>query len=331
MKPKVAILFPDPFAKTIAAGDRGRLLRIADVVWEGFQPDPAVVRRMLAGCSGCITGWGSIPMTGDVLDAAPRLSIIAHAAGTVKNVVSEAVWERGVRVTSAAAALGIGVAEFTLGVMICAMKRVPWLQARLGEGGWLDPGEEARIKEFYGATIGVVGAGHSGKNLIRLLRNFEAAILVYDPFLSARDAVEMGAEKVELLDDLVPRVDVLSIHAPNLPHLRHMFNRKTLGLLRDGAILINTARGALVDEEALAEELKTGRFTACLDVFDPEPPAADSPLRKLANVILTPHIAGCRASNIFRQGRYAVTELERFFAGQPAVYPVTQADLSRMA
>jgi phosphoglycerate dehydrogenase-like enzyme len=132
------------------------------------------------------------------------------------------------------------------------------------------------------------------------------------------------------LHSLLRRADVVSLHAPANESTRHMLDAEGLALMKDDALLINTARGALIDEFALVKELSKGRFFAFLDVTDPEPPAAQSPLRKLDNVVVTPHIAGC-IENCNRMGELAVEELRRFFAGEAAVYQVTRESLERIA
>lgn len=333
MKPKIAVLIPEPMAsKTLSEKDKERLAKFARIKARNFSTaEPEIIRGLMAGADGCITGWGSCKLTEDILDAAPRLKIIVHAAGSVKGIVSEMVWERKIKVTSAASAIAVGVAEHTLGLMLSAMKRDYWFNEIIHRGGWRDEGEVKRVKELYGITIGVVGASHVGRHFIKLLQSFEVEILLYDPFISKGEAQKIGTTKVEKLEDLIPRVDVLSLHAPSLPETHHMLNRDNLRLLKDGALLINTARGSLIDEAALFDELKSGRITACLDVTDPEPPDSDNPIRKLPNVIFTPHIAGAVANNIFRQGKLAVIELEHFFSGKPLLYPVTREYLFRIA
>jgi len=330
---KIAILVPEPMAdKILSEKEKERLAHFAQIKSKIFsKAEPEIIKNLIAGVDGCITGWGSCRLTKDILDAAPHLKIIVHAAGSVKPIVSDAVWEKGIKVTSAAVSIAIGVAEHTLGLMLSAMKKNYWLNESIHQGGWKDETELAKVKEIYDITIGVVGAGHVGRYFIKLLQNFEVKILLYDPFISKKEAEKLGATKAGKLEDLISQVDILSLHAPNLSETRHIINKANLKLLKDGAILINTARGALIDERALYNELKSGRITACLDVTDPDPPTADNPLRKLPNVIFTPHIAGAVANNIFRQGKLAVTELERFFSGKPLLYPVNREDLSRIA
>jgi len=288
------------------------------------------MRSLLADADACIASWGTPRFTEAVLESAPRLKLIAYSAGSVKPIVSEAVWERGIKVTTSAPAIAIDVAEFTIGLMIVALKRVLQFGEKTRIGLWRDKVEESKAKELYGLKIGIVGAGFVGRNVIRLLKNFEVSILVYDPYLSEEEAEELGVRKTSL-EELMATSDVVSLHAPSLPQTYHMIDASKIKLLKDGAILINTARGALVDEDALVEELKTGRIFACIDVTDPEPPSPESPLRSLPNVLLTPHIAGSIANGLHRVGRYAIEEIYRMSRGEPLRYEIRREMLDRMA
>jgi phosphoglycerate dehydrogenase-like enzyme len=129
---------------------------------------------------------------------------------------------------------------------------------------------------------------------------------------------------------MLRQADVVSLHAPAKPETHHLLDADRLALMKDNALLINTARGTLIDESALVAELQKGRFFAFLDVTDPEPPAADSPLRRLDNVVVTPHLAGC-IEDCTRMGEMAVEELRRYFAGEPPLYQVTRDMLARIA
>lgn len=333
MKPVVALLIPEPTAgKILSAESRRRLAALAQVAEHAAtQITPALAKDLLRDADACATSWGAPQLTAEFLDAAPRLRLIVHAAGSVKPIVSDAVWARGIQVTSGAYAIAVTVAEHTLGLMLSAMKRSYWLNDIAHRGGWRDEAECSKIVELYGVTIGIVGAGHVGRHVIKLLRNFEVEILLYDPFVTADEARGLGAVKVDQIDELMQRSHVVSLHAPNLPETHHLVNVRNLPLLRDGALLINTARGALIDEAALLAEAKTGRIMVCLDVTDPEPPAVDHPLRRLPNVVFTPHVAGTVTNGLGRLGALACTELERFFAGQPLLHPVRQQDLARLA
>ncbi len=332
-KPRIAMLTTiEMTAKAFAAATIARMADAFDLVSSPFETaEVGIIKDIISGADGCVTSWGTCQLTAEILDAAPNLKIICHAAGSVKPIVCEAVWDRGITVTSAAAAIAFGVAEHTLGLMLSTMKRTYWMNDIIHNGGWQDKEEMGRVVEIYGITVGVVGAGHVGRRFMELLCNFDLNVVVYDPFLAADEAQALGAAKVENLDELVSRSDVLSLHAPSIPETHHMLDARRLSKIKDGAILINTARGSLIDESALYNELKKGRFTACLDVTDPEPPEADNPLRSLSNVIFTPHIAGAVANNTMRLGKLAADELERFFTGREQLYPVTREDLARVA
>ena len=294
-------------------------------------PSADEAKILLAGADACITSWGSPRMTPELLDVAPDLKLIVHAAGSIKPIVTDSVYERGITVTSGAGAIAIGVAETTLGLIITSMKNVFALSTAIREGGWR-AGAEARknVKEMIGTTIGIVGAGHVGRQVIKLLQAIEVSILLYDPTLTADQAAALGATLVDL-DTLMAESDVVSLHAPSIPATRHMINAQNLKLMKDGATLINTARGSLIDEQALVEELSTGRIWACLDVTDPEPPAADNPLQFMPNVVMTSHIAGSVSTGLVRIGRDALEEIERFVAGKPALNAVRQEQLAYLA
>ena len=286
---------------------------------------------VLGEADACITSWGVAPLDAEVVAAAPRLGHLAHMGGSVKRFVSAAVWERGMRVTSASVALARDVAETTLGLMIVGRKRIWPLGSHVRDGGWRDSGVWDRwdARELSRSTVGLIGVGNVGRHVIELLAGFETAILVADPYLRDEEAQQLGVERVELAE-LMDRCDVVSIHAPANDETRHMIDAGLLGRLSDGAVLINTARGSIIDEADLVEELATGRIFAFLDVTDPEPPAPDSPLRQLENVVVTPHIAGC-IENCHRMGESAVEEVRRYLDGRPAVNEVRSEMLDRIA
>lgn len=332
-KPMVGILLDKKMKKQVMTNrEMTRLRNFAVVQSEEVSVlSPAAVKKIIRNTEGIITGWGTPQLTKEMLDQAPDLRIIAHSAGSIRPIVNDEVWRRKIIVTTAAPSIGIGVAEFTLGLIITGLKRISQFNQITRLGGWGNAKEKVKIREFYDTTtIGIVGAGFVGRHLIELLKNFAVRILLYDPYVSGTKAAELGAKKVSL-EKLMETSDAVSLHAPSIPATRHMLNRKNLKLMKSGSLLVNTARGSLIDEKALIKILKTGKIFACLDVTDPEPPDANSPFRKLENVLLTPHIAGAVTDNIYRQGHYAVTELERFFLGKKPFYRVTEEMLKKMA
>lgn len=310
-----------------------RLAALAEV------PDPTPLARfdddraatLLAQAEILLTAWGSQRIDASVLAQAPHLAAIIHAAGTVKGHVDPVCFERGVRVSSAAAANAVPVAEFTLAAILLAGKRAFRLQRRYAEVRnyrlWWN---EVPPIGNYRKTVGIVGASRIGRLVLQHLRAFDFAVLVTDPYLSADEAAALGAEKTEV-DDLLRRSDVVSLHAPSLPETHHLLDARRLALLRDGAVLINTARGALVDGDALTKEVASGRIDAVIDTTDPEILPADSPLYELPNVFLTPHIAGAMGTETQRMTTLALDELERFANGEPLAHEVKLEDLARIA
>ena len=335
MRPK--LLFAMAADKTRHVFDAATVARLAEsceilrqAPVESFG-DPEA-RRLLGEAEILVSGWGC-PMIGpELLRAAPKLKLIAHAAGTVKFTVDPSAYAAGIRVTHAAEANAVPVAEFTLASILFAGKSIFTFRDLYRA----EPGRRstyARMDEPIGnfrRTVGIVGASRIGRKVIELLRSFDFSVLLYDPFVVAGDPDFAGVELVDL-DMLMARSDVVSIHAPSLPATRGMIGARQLKLMKDGASFINTARGSLVDEAALVAELQTGRIFGVIDVTDPEIPAPDSPLFSLPNVFLTPHVAGAIGSERLRLGIMAAEEVERYVRGEPLLYEVQPELLERLA
>lgn len=290
---------------------------------------PEDIKPLMKNADIIITSWGTPRITREYLDEAPNLKLILHAAGTVAPIVDEEIWRRGVRVICAGIAIARGVAETTLGLMISASKDFYRLNDQVHAGGWSD-GTDRTVVDLVDLTIGIIGAGMTGKLLIQLLRQFEVDIVVYDPYVSEKVCVQMGARKVGL-EELLRCSDIVSLHASAIPETRHMINAQTLKIMKKDAGFINTSRGMLLDEQALYEHMAAGNLRfACLDVTDPEPPLFENPLRKLSNVIFLPHIAGVVNKGLVRMGRHTLKELERYEAGLPAIHEITEEIMFRI-
>jgi phosphoglycerate dehydrogenase-like enzyme len=291
---------------------------------------PAETLR-LAHAEVLFTHWGAPPLTEEALHRMPRLRAVVHAAGSVKHHVTDAVWQRGITVSSAAAANALPVAEFTLAAILFSGKRVLDI-ARAYTRARRQPDVLPYFSGHgnYHRTVGVVGASRVGRRVIELLRPFDLHVLLHDPYVDPAEARALGAEPVGL-DELAARSHVVTIHAPELPETRHMFDARRLGLLQDGATLVNTARGSLVDTDALTAHLLTGRIDAVLDVTEPDVPPADSPLYTLPNVLLTPHIAGSLGNELGRMTDWAVDEVARYARGLPFAHDVGPEELTRSA
>ncbi|WP_432135752.1 MULTISPECIES: hydroxyacid dehydrogenase [unclassified Streptomyces] len=290
---------------------------------------PAVAGA-LADADVLITGWGCPPLDAGVLAAAPRLRTVLHAAGSVRSLVGEALWQRGVAVSSAVTGNALPVAEYTLAMILLAGKDVFTHRERFRATHACPTPADTAATGNVGRRVGVVGASRVGRRLLELLRPFDFTVLLHDPYVTPAEAVGLGAEAVSL-EELLRRSDIVSLHAPDIPETYRMLDAGRLALIRDGGVLINTSRGALIDPDALTAELVSGRLRAVLDVTEPEPLPADSPLYALPNVFLTPHIAGSLGNELERLGRIVVEEAERLAAGAPLAHQVRLADLARMA
>ena len=306
------------------------LADFAEVIHHPGQ-EPATKQDLIAllpKADAVITSWEVAQLDADVVAAAPNLKVMVHMGGSVKRFASDAVYEKGITVLSARSALAVDVAECALGFILAGMKRIWPLAKTVREGGWREsPYWPSR--EIHRKTVGVVGASFVGRHLIELIRPFEPArVLLYDPFVSQEEARKMGVILSDL-DVLCAECDILSLHAPLTPATQHMLNASRLQSMKDNALIVNTARGGLIDEPALIAELQKGRFFAFLDVTDPEPPAVDSPLRTLDNVVVTPHIAGC-IEDCSRLSELAADELRLFFDGNPSSNLVTQDMYNRI-
>ncbi len=291
--------------------------------------DDPRVDTLLADADVILGHWGCPPIDRTVLDRAPNLGLIAYAAGTLKSVVTDAVWERGIRVTSGAAGNAEPVAEFTVAAILWANKDALWRRVHSPRPERPSAGGVPRGN--YGKTIGLVGASLVGRRVIELLAQFpDLDVTLYDPFVSADEAAALGVTKLGL-DDLCAGCDVLSVHAPLLPSTVGLIGGHQLVALREGATVINTARGSIIDHEALTAELVAGRLRAILDVTDPEPLPDDHPLRTLSNVWLTPHLAGSEGTELVRMADHAIDEISRWSADAPARNEITKDRFDRLA
>ena len=289
------------------------------------QADP----RLLAAVDVLITGWGCPRIGAAELAAMPRLRAVLHAGGTVKGHVGPDVWSRGILVTTAADANAYPVAEYTLAAILLAGKGVPELASAYAA----DPDFSAASRPDIGnyrRTVGIIGASRIGRRVIELLGAFDFTVLLYDPHLTDDDPVLARASRVSL-DELFSQSSIVSVHAPLLPETVGLVGSHELALMSPGSVLINTARGAIVDHDALVQVVRDKGVRAILDVTAPEPLPAGHPLRGLPGVILTPHVAGSLGNELHRLGASAVAELELLAAGRPPRSPVSRESQATMA
>ena len=317
---------PDVAEDMFGVPQRMRLEAVAEVpCWAPIVDFQSMADKdRLRSVTVLLSGWGCPRLDEGMLNLMPNLKLVAHTGSSVKPIVSGQLWARGVRVISAAAANAVPVAEFALAAILFANKGV--FQAREASRSkrffpvhpWIATGSKGNL----GATVGIVAFSRTGRQLARLLRAFDVKVLVYDPIASPAEIEGYGARAASL-EEMFEKADVVSIHAPSLPQTRGMVSASLLARLRDGATIINTARGDIVDQHALERELESGRLCAVLDVTEPEPPEESSALFDLPNVFLTPHLAGAAGLETRRLADLAIEEVSRFVGGQPLAHEVT--------
>lgn len=299
-----------------------RLVEPAPSVLETLDDGPALAA--LADAEVLLTGWGCPPVTAVVLSSAPRLRAVVHAGGTAAALVDRsAAAQRGVALSNAGNANAVPVAEYTFAYILLANKRAAAAERLYRERrAFIDREVELRDTGNYDRVVGLVGASRIGRRVAHLLTQTDLDVLLYDPYLSDREAAALGARRCGLAE-LMTRSDVISLHPPVTPETTGMIDRQLLSRMRDGTTLINTSRGAIVDDVALLDQLRTGRISAVLDVTTPEPLPPDHELWSLPNVTLTPHIAGATGTELSRLGRCVVEELARFRQGIPFAFTET--------
>lgn len=333
-KPKVFLAaFGELADKVFPPPVRSELESFAEVRYNdlGRKPDAVELKERLADAEACLTTWGAPQFTEEVLAAAPRLKIIAHAAGTVKPFISPAAFARGIIITNAAGVIARYVGEMALLLALACLRDLTSYDRALKEqDAWEVPGagppDTLREKR-----VGLIGFGATGREFATLLTPFSVELLCYDPVVPSDVMARYGGRPASI-EEILTTCDVISLHAASLPSTRHLLNAERLAMIRDGAVLVNTARGALIDMEALVAELRKNRFRAALDVFDPDEPLPPGhPLRRLPNVILTPHMSGPVPSRYWEMGRHAVENVRIALSGGVPPGAITPEQFETMA
>lgn len=257
------------------------------------------------------------PMTEQVLAGlAPGATVVRYGIG-YDNVDVEAARRLGVAVANVPDYGTETVADHAAACLLALLRKLPMYDRAIRKDGWCRPGGLGSLPGFSSTTVGLVGAGRIALGLCARLRPFGFRVLAYDPYADPDVVRTAGAELVDL-DVLQAQASAISLHVPVTDETRHLVDAAFLAALRPGAVLVNTSRGGLVDEAALAEALGDGRLgAAALDVFDPEPLASGSPLRDLPNVLLTPHAAFFADDSVAALQRLATEEAGRALAGEP--------------
>jgi phosphoglycerate dehydrogenase-like enzyme len=314
--------YPDDVRAEIAAKTKLLPEAIIGAEWKNHTAELAQVEVIFAT-------WGMPRLNEEFLAAAPRLRAVFYAAGSVKGFATPESYQRGILISSAWQANAIPVAEYALATILLGLKGF-WNNQRLSRTGQYNH-HQANVAGAFRSNVGLVSLGAIGKLVVGHLAKHEVNILAYDPYANAATAASLGVTLVSL-EELFAKSHVVSLHAPWLPETEKMINAPLLRSMPAEATLINTSRGAVIDEADLCKVLaERTDLTAVLDVTHPEPPLPDSPLRTLPNVVLTPHIAGSMGGEIARMGCWMKSELERYLDGKPLQYAVSEDMLATMA
>lgn len=266
---------------------------LGEILWnQTEQPmTKGEILEKIPGCDVYVTTWGSQRLDEEIMDAASGLKLLTHLCGTVVPVVSDDVWNRGVRVLSGNGYFAESVAEGTLAYILSALRDIPFYSHRTKETrSWKTADDYNR--GLAGKRIGIVSYGAIARHLVRILSVFRVDMYVYDirP-LPQEDCKRYGLHQASL-EEIFASCDIISLHTPLLDATRHLIGEDLLRRIRPGALFVNTSRGPVVDQSALERQLATGRFRAVLDVYEEEPPRPDCPLYELDNVMMIPHMGG---------------------------------------
>ena len=259
-------------------------------------------------------------VTARIMDSAPKLKVIGRHGAGVDNIDLEAARERGIRVVNTPHAPAEAVAEHVIGCMVILSKRILESDQALRDGRW-DVRYQFHAFEMKGRTLGIVGMGRIGSRVAEIAHAIKMEILYYDVVANPQVEEKFGAKKIEL-EEVLKLSDYITLHVPATPETKHLIDAKRLKLMKPTAILINAARGVVVDTMALYEALKADQlFGAAIDVFEEEPAPDDHPLFSLPNVVVTPHMAGHSEDALVAMSMVA-KDIVRVIQGQPPEYPV---------
>lgn len=298
--------------------------------WEILQsvvPDGYVVKTLREATYECLIDEvrdadyllvsGRLPIDNGILSAAKQLKMIQRTGVGTEMLDVEAIVQYGIPVYVNRGVNARSVAEHALTLMLCCLKNIPQIDSRVKNGIWEKQKTGVTCNEIYGKTVGLVGMGAIGRQVASYLKFLGAKVLYTDLYrLRQEQEKELGVSYVTSFQDLLPLVDILSFHCPLTAQNTRILNSDTLGKMKQGAIVVNTARGKLIDESSLYEALTNGKLrSAALDVHFEEPIPENSPLKSLPNIILTPHIGGLTYEAFYKMMSDAIHNIVAFDRG----------------
>jgi phosphoglycerate dehydrogenase-like enzyme len=329
-KPRVLILASDVlFPHFFSAGELSRLGEVAEWSRYAQRGDSEQLRAEFEQADVLMTTWHSPFLRMEMFGSQPRVRLIAHCGGEVKSRMEEKVFDH-ITVTNAAEPMAAPVAEMAMALMLALVRRLPDYASEMRSGMIRTNEYVSQGETICGRRVGVIGFGRIGKAFARLIQPFGVELLVNDPCSTGETVEKYGARLLDL-DELLSLCSVVVLAAGLTRESQHLLNQRRLSLMQDGSYLINVARGGLIDLEALLPELRARRISAALDVTDPlEPLPPDHELRRLPNVLLTPHIAAGGIEMRREIGKVAVSEVVRFCSGAQLQNVVTPEMLLTM-
>ena len=327
---KIFVTMPDDDIREsfIPESVRKRLDSIAEVEYNTTkqQLNSAEIREKLRGMDAVITGWGTGMLDKSVLEGNDTLKLIAHTGGTVSTIVDDYAYDKGIKVLSGNDVYAESVAESILAYALLGLRKIPYYLDVMRNNGWNDG---AHWEGLLDQTVGFVSFGMIPKHLVEMLKPFRCKIKVYSSHIKDEELEKYGMERATL-DEVFSECKVISIHSAYNEKTHHMINKRLLEMISDGALLINTSRGGVIDEAALIEELKKERFTAVLDVYEQEPLPENYPLRNMVNVYAVPHMGGPTYDRRKYVTLALADDIEAFWAGEPVKHEITRSYVSHM-
>lgn len=283
--------------------------------------------RLLEDTDICITGWQTPPFSDEVLGSADRLKLIAHTAGSVANLVSDAVYDRQIHVVSGNRIFAESVAESVIAYALASFRKIPYYNGLMKQGGWRE--SEFCNQGLLGCEVGLIGFGEIARLLTGMLQPFHARVKAYDKYVSPEIMRSYGAVSASL-EEIMETSRLISVHLSATPETYHLIGSDLIQKIPDNVLFINTSRGSVVDEEALVNELSAGRFQAVLDVFETEPLPSVHPLRTLNNVILMPHMGGPTTDRRRFASLAVIDDIRSFMEGKPLKHEISREYAGRM-
>ncbi|AZS13861.1 hydroxyacid dehydrogenase [Paenibacillus lutimineralis] len=306
-----------------------KLEEIGEVIWNDSiaQYTKSQLCEKIKDIDICVTGWGTEAFDEEVLNHANKLRLIAHTGGSVRPYVTDAAYDRGIRVVSGNEVFAQSVAESVIAYALASLRDIPRYSAELKQGIW--------PWNFYNQglldkTVGIVGYGMIAKMVVEMLKPFHVKIKVFSRHISQEELEKHNMEKAEL-SEIFSTCDIVSLHSGMTKENHHMITEDLLNMMPKGALLINTARGAIIDEEALCRVLSKGEIRAVLDVYEVEPLPAGHKLMEMNNAILMPHMGGPTIDRRMIVTRTVIGDIKLFLQNKPMTCEIDRAYAAKMS